>query len=73
MNKQQEKSTQEGVVIEALPGLTFRVELDDGREVLAHLAGKMRLNFIRVLVGDRVTVEFGPYDKDKGRIVYRSK
>jgi translation initiation factor IF-1 len=64
---------QEGVVIESLPGLTFRVRLDDGKEILAHLSGRMRLNFIRVLVGDRVKVEISPYDQTKGRIVYRSK
>jgi len=61
----------EGVVIEALPSTTFKVRLDDGREVLAHLAGKLRLNFIRILVGDRVVVELSPYDEKRGRIVYR--
>ncbi|HOK20706.1 MAG TPA: translation initiation factor IF-1 [Candidatus Paceibacterota bacterium] len=61
----------EGVVIEALPSTTFKVRLDDGREVLAHLAGKLRLNFIRILVGDRVVVEMSPYDDKRGRIVYR--
>ncbi len=65
--------TQEGVVFESLPNLTFKVRLDDGREILAHLSGRMRLNFIRVLVGDRVKVEMSPYDQTKGRIVYRSK
>lgn len=61
----------EGVVIEALPSTTFRVQLDDGREVLAHLSGKLRLNFIRIMVGDRVVVELSPYDEKRGRIVYR--
>jgi translation initiation factor IF-1 len=61
----------EGVVIEALPSTTFKVQLDDGREVLAHLSGKLRLNFIRIMVGDRVVVELSPYDEKRGRIVYR--
>lgn len=68
-----EKISQEGIVIESLPDTLFRVRLDDGREVLAHLSGRMRLNFIRVLVGDRVKVELSPYDQTKGRITYRSK
>jgi translation initiation factor IF-1 len=70
-----EKQTirQEGIVIENLPSTTFRVKLNDGREILAHLSGRMRLNFIRILPGDRVTVELSPYDQSKGRIVYRSK
>jgi len=58
-------------VEEALPSTTFRVKLDDGREVLAHLSGKLRLNFIRILAGDRVVVELSPYDESRGRIVYR--
>lgn len=66
------KSNQfEGVVTEALPSTTFKVQLDDGREVLAHLSGKLRLNFIRIMVGDRVVVELSPYDEKRGRIVYR--
>jgi translation initiation factor IF-1 len=68
-----EITTQEGVVIESLPGATFKVKLDDGREILAHLSGRMRLNFIRVLIGDRVKLEMSPYDQTKGRIVYRNK
>lgn len=60
-----------GQVIEALPNATFRVRLEDGREALTHLAGRMRMNFIKVLVGDRVMVELSPYDETKGRIVYR--
>jgi len=58
-------------VEEALPSTTFKVKLDDGREVLAHLSGKLRLNFIRILPGDRVVVELSPYDERRGRIVYR--
>jgi len=61
----------EGQVIEALPSATFKVELENGHIVLAHLSGKMRLNFIKVLVGDRVVVELTPYDLTKGRIVKR--
>ena len=63
----------EGEVIEALPNTTFRVKLSDGKEILAHLSGKMRLNFIRILPGDRVNVEVSPYDDARGRIVYRKK
>ena len=59
-----------GVVTEALPNTVFKVKLDDGREILAHLSGKMRLNFIRVLVGDRVEVEISP-DESRGRITRR--
>ena len=61
----------EGNVIEALPNTTFNVQLNDGREVLAHLSGKMRLNYIRVLVGDKVGVELSPYGEKRGRIVRR--
>lgn len=63
----------EGEVVEALPSAMFKVRLDDGREVLAHLSGKMRLNFIRILPGDRVAMEFSPYDDKRGRIVYRGR
>jgi len=63
----------EGTVTEALPNTTFKVELDDGKEILAHLSGKMRRYFIRILPGDRVAIEMTPYDKDLGRIVYRNK
>lgn len=69
----QERIHKEGVVLEALPSTLFRVRLDDTGEVLAHLSGKMRLRFIRVLPGDRVRVELSPYDQTKGRIVYRLK
>ena len=61
----------EGQVIEALPSATFRVLLEDGSEVIAHLPGKMRVNYIKVLVGDRVFVQFSPYDATKGRIIKR--
>ncbi len=68
-----EKIIEEGVVIENLPNATFRVKLDkDGREILAHLSGKMRINYIKVIVGDRVKVELTPYDQSRGRIVFRS-
>ena len=65
------KVTKEGQVIEALPSATFRVILDDGKEVMAHLSGRMRLHYIKVLVGDRVSMEFSPYDESKGRIIKR--
>ncbi len=60
-----------GVVRETLPNAVFRVELDNGHQVTAHISGKMRKNFIRILAGDRVTLELSPYDLEKGRIVYR--
>ena len=63
----------EGVVVEGLPNATFKVRLEDESEVLAHISGKMRINFIKILPGDRVTVELSPYDSTKGRIVYRAK
>jgi translation initiation factor IF-1 len=62
-----------GVVSEALPNATFKVELDNKHIILAHLSGKMRMNFIRILPGDRVTVELSPYDLARGRITYRHK
>ena len=62
----------EGVVKEALPNARFRVGLETGHVVLCHVSGKMRMNFIRILPGDKVQVEISPYDLDKGRIVYRS-
>jgi len=58
-------------VKEALPNATFRVVLENGHQVLAHVSGKMRMNFIRILPGDNVTIEMSPYDLSKGRIVYR--
>ena len=63
----------EGVVKEALPNTLFRVELTNGDIILCHLSGKMRMNYIKILPGDKVKVEMTPYDKTKGRIVYRSK
>ena len=63
----------EGTVIEPLPNAMFRVELANGHKVLAHVSGKIRMNFIRILPGDRVTVELSPYDLTRGRIVYRFK
>jgi translation initiation factor IF-1 len=63
----------EGKVIEALPNAMFRVELENGHRVLAHVSGKIRMNFIRILPGDKVTVELSPYDLTRGRIVYRFK
>lgn len=63
----------EGTVLENLPSTLFRVRLDDGREILAHLSGRMRLHLIKVLPGDRVRVEMTPYDETKGRIVHRLK
>jgi translation initiation factor IF-1 len=63
----------EGTVIEALPDAMFRVKLDSGHVVLAHIAGKMRVHYIRILLGDRVTVELSPYDLTRGRITYRFK
>ena len=63
----------EGVVKELLPNTMFRVELENGHEILAHISGKMRLHFIRILPGDTVVVEMSPYDLTKGRITYRKK
>jgi translation initiation factor IF-1 len=65
--------TVEGTVVEALPNTMFRVELENKHIVLAHVSGKMRMHFIKILPGDRVTVELSPYDLKKGRIVYRYK
>jgi len=61
----------EGKVVEALPNAMFRVELDSGHKVLAHVSGKIRMHFIRILPGDRVTVELSPYDLTRGRITFR--
>jgi len=66
-----DKIIKEGSVIETLPNTTFRIKLDDDSEILAHLGGRMRLNYIRVLLGDRVRVELSPYDTSKGRIIHR--
>jgi translation initiation factor IF-1 len=71
--KKEEKLEVEGTVIEALPGTQFRVELDNGHQVLAYLSGKMRKYYIRILLGDRVRLELSPYDLTRGRITYRYK
>ncbi|MBO4897024.1 MAG: translation initiation factor IF-1 [Clostridia bacterium] len=63
----------EGTVLEALPNAMFRVELPNGHVILAHISGKLRMNFIRILPGDKVTVELSPYDLTKGRITWRAK
>lgn len=63
----------EGRVIEALPNAMFQVKLENGHEVLAHVSGKIRMNFIRILPGDKVTIELTPYDLTRGRITYRFK
>jgi translation initiation factor IF-1 len=63
----------EGTIVESLPNAMFRVEMDDGHKVLAHISGKMRMYHIRILPGDRVTIEFSPYDLNRGRIIYRFK
>jgi len=65
--------TVEGTVVEALPNTMFRVELANNHRILAHVSGKMRMHFIKILPGDRVTLEISPYDPTKGRIVYRYK
>ena len=63
----------EGTVLEKLPNAMFSVELENGHQVLAHISGKLRMNFIRILPGDKVTIELSPYDLDKGRIIWRDK
>lgn len=63
----------EGVVLEALPNARFRVELQNGHRVLAHISGKIRMNFIRILPGDKVKIELSPYDLSRGRITFRDK
>ncbi|WP_073050500.1 translation initiation factor IF-1 [Dethiosulfatibacter aminovorans] len=63
----------EGKVVEVLPNATFKVKLENGHEILAHISGKLRMNYIRILQGDKVTVELSPYDLTKGRITWRKK
>lgn len=63
----------EGVVLEKLPNAMFKVQLENGHEVLAHISGKLRMNYIRILPGDKVTMELSPYDLSKGRIIWRDK
>lgn len=70
-SSKKDKIIKEGSVIETLPNTVFRVRLDDNKEIMAHLGGRMRLNYIRVLLGDRVRVELSPYDETKGRIIHR--
>ena len=72
MPKDKDVIRMEGKVTEALPNAMFRVELENGHKVLAHVSGRMRMHFIRILPGDRVTVELSPYDLNRGRIVYRT-
>ncbi|MDL2219638.1 translation initiation factor IF-1 [Ruminococcaceae bacterium OttesenSCG-928-O06] len=63
----------EGKVVESMPNAMFKVELENGHQILAHISGKLRMNFIRILPGDKVTVEMSPYDLTKGRITWRTK
>jgi translation initiation factor IF-1 len=69
----EEPIKQDGEIIEALPNAQFRVELENGHEILAHVSGKMRMHYIKILPGDKVAVEMSPYDLSKGRITYRYK
>jgi translation initiation factor IF-1 len=69
--KNNSQQREEGTIIESLPSTNFKVKMDDGREVMAHLSGRLRRFHIRILVGDRVTIETSPYDPSRGRIVYR--
>ena len=63
----------EGTVVEAMPNAMFKVEIQGGHQILAHISGKLRMNFIRILPGDKVTIEMSPYDLTKGRIIWRDK
>ena len=63
----------EGTVVEALPNTTFKVELENGHQILAHISGKLRMNYIKILPGDKVKVELSPYDLNRGRITWRAK
>ena len=73
MSQKEEPISVEGKVLETLPNAMFRVELANGHKVLAHVSGKMRMNYIKILPGDKVKVEMSPYDLTKGRITYRYK
>ena len=73
MGKKDDAIELEGTIIESLPNAMFRVELDNGHKVLAHISGKMRMHYIRILPGDKVTVELTPYDLTRARIVFRSR
>ncbi len=63
----------EGIVVESLPNTTFKVELENGHQILAHISGKLRMNYIKILPGDKVKVELSPYDLSRGRITWRAK
>ena len=69
----EEKIEVEGIILEALPNAMFRVEMDGGHKILAHISGKMRMHYIKILPGDKVKVELSPYDLTRGRITYRAK
>lgn len=73
MEQNKKTSRKFGVVVESLPSTSFKVKLDDGKEVIAHLAGRLRINRIKILPGDRVTVELSLYDENRGRIIYRGR
>ncbi len=73
MSKKKDVVEVEGIVVEPLPNAVFRVELKNGHKVMAHVSGKIRMNFIRILPGDRVLIELSPYDLSRGRITYRYK
>lgn len=72
-DKNKNFSRKNGMVLEALPSATFKIQLEDGSEILGYLAGKLRINKIKILPGDKVTVEMSPYDEKRGRIVYRGR
>ncbi|MDA0986476.1 MAG: translation initiation factor IF-1 [Bacteroidetes bacterium] len=69
----QDSIKMDGVILDTLPNASFKVKLDNGHEILAHISGKMRMHYIKILVGDKVTIEMSPYDLSKGRISYRYK
>jgi len=73
MNQNKKFLRKSGIVLESLPSTSFKVKLDDGNEMIAHLAGKLRINRIKILPGDRVTVEISQYDEKRGRIIYRGR
>jgi translation initiation factor IF-1 len=73
MTNEKELVKLEGEVVESLPSTTFKIKLDNGHEILAHISGRMRVNYIRLIPGDRVLVEMSPYDLTKGRIIQRLK
>ena len=73
MSKKEKKIEAEGIVVETLPNAYFKVELESGKQVLAHISGKMRMHYIKILPGDKVKIEVSPYDLTRGRIIYRFK